>query len=233
MRNLFKFRYAVVIALICSQSLIFAQSADQIADFTKASQFDDVKEVQSLIKAGVSPNILDPKGNPMLIVAIRDKSLKVIDLLLSNPAIDPNLPNQNGESPLMIASIEGELSMVEALVLKNKAEVNKAGWTPLHYACSTGQLGIAQFLISNGAKVNAMSPSGTTPLMMSVSSGNDYLIKFLLDNGADIRMRNHEGFSAIDVAALYGKDNIRDGLMSRWFKLYMEPYPGGPNKAGP
>lgn len=230
MRNSIKFIRYVNTALLCISSWAFAQTADQIADFTKAAKFDDVSEVQSLIKAGVSPNALDPKGNPMLIVAIRDKSLKVADLLLANKAIDVNLSNKSGENPLMMASIEGELPLVETLVLKNKADVNKTGWAPLHYACTTGRLSVAEFLVANGAKVNALSPSDTTPLMMAVSSGNDQLIKFLLDNGADMRMRNHEGYSAIDVAELFSKDDIREGLMSRWQKLYKQPYPGGPKK---
>jgi ankyrin repeat protein len=230
MRNSIKFIRYVNTALLCISSGAFAQTADQIADFTKAAKFDDVSEVQSLIKAGVSPNTLDPKGNPMLIVAIRDKSLKVADLLLANKAIDVNLSNKSGENPLMMASIEGELPLVETLVLKNKADVNKTGWAPLHYACTTGRLSVAEFLVANGAKVNALSPSDTTPLMMAVSSGNDQLIKFLLDNGADMRMRNHEGYSAIDVAELFSKDDIREGLMSRWQKLYKQPYPGGPKK---
>ncbi|MES2587039.1 MAG: ankyrin repeat domain-containing protein [Pseudomonadota bacterium] len=228
MRNSLKLRCALNAALLCFSSLAFAQTLDQITDFTKAAKFDDVSEVQSLLKTGISPNSLDPKGNPMLIVAIRDKSLKVVDLLLANPAIDVNLVNKSGENPLMMASIEGELPLVEALVLKKKAEVNKSGWTPLHYACTTGKLSVAEFLVANGAKVNALSPSDTTPLMMAVSSGNDLLIKFLLDNGADLRMRNHEGYSAIDVAELFSKDDIREGLMSRWVKLYKQPYPGGP-----
>lgn len=230
MRNSFKFIHSLNAALLCISSAAFAQTADQISDFTKAAKFDDVSEIQALIKAGVSPNTLDPKGNPMLIVAIRDKSLKVADLLLANKAIDVNLSNKSGENPLMMASIEGELSLVETLVLKNKADVNKTGWTPLHYACTTGKLSVAEFLVAKGAKVNALSQSETTPLMMAVSSGNDQLIKFLLDNGADLRMRNHEGYSAIDVAELFSKDDIREGLMSRWQKLYKQPYPGGPKK---
>ena len=230
MRNSFKLNCALSAAFMGISSLVFAQTADQIADFTKAAKFDDVSEVQSLIKAGVSPNTLDPKGNPMLIVAIRDKSLKVADLLIANPSIDINLANKSGENPLMMASIEGELPLVEALVLKKKADVNKSGWTPLHYACTTGKLSVAQFLVANGAKVNALSPSDTTPLMMAVSSGNDLLIKFLLDSGADLRMRNHEGYSAIDVATLFSRDDIREGLISRWEKLYKQPYPGGPKK---
>ena len=230
MRISFNLCYALSALFLCISSLVLAQTADQVTDFTKAAKFDDVSEVQALIKAGVSPNTLDPKGNPMLIVAIRDKSLKVVDLLLADKAIDVNLVNKSGENSLMMASIDGELPLVETLVLKKKADVNKTGWTPLHYACTTGKLSVAEFLVANGAKVNALSPSETTPLMMAVSSGNELLIKFLLDNGADMRMRNHEGYSAIDVATLFSKDDIRDGLTSRWLKVYKQPYPGGPKK---
>jgi hypothetical protein len=230
MRNSFKLNTSFITLFLIFSGCLNAQTPDQVTDFTKSAKFDDVSGIQSLIKSGVSPNTLDPKGNPMLIVAIRDKSFKVIDLLLANQAIDVNLANKSDENPLMIASIEGELPTVETLVLKKKAEVNKSGWTPLHYACSTGKLSIVEFLVANGAKVNALSPSDTTPLMMAVSSGNELLIKFLLDNGADLRIRNHEGYSAIDVAALFSKDDIRQGLMSRWEKLYKHSYPGGPMK---
>ncbi|QWD99525.1 ankyrin repeat domain-containing protein [Polynucleobacter sp. JS-Mosq-20-D10] len=228
MISLFKFNHLLHAYLLCFSSLVIAQTADQIADFTKAAKFDDVSEVQSLIKAGVSPNALDPRGNPMLIVAIRDKSFKVTDLLLANPATNVNLANKSGENALMMAAFDGQLALVKTLVVEKKASVNKLGWAPIHYAATNGHLEIAQFLMAHGAQVNALSPSETTPLMMSIGSGNDQLIKYLLDNGADLRMRNHEGYTAIDVAQLFGKDNIRDGLMSRWLKLYNQPYPGGP-----
>jgi ankyrin repeat protein len=230
MRNKINLNQAFFAALFGLSQLTIAQTADQITEFTKAAKFDDIAGVQTLLKAGVSPNTLDPKGNPMLIVAIRDKSYKVSDLLLANKAIDVNLTNQTGENPLMIASIEGQLPLVETMVLKNKAQVNKTGWTPLHYACSAGKLSVAEFLVANGAKVNALSPSDTTPLMMAVSAGNELLIKFLLDNGADLTMRNHEGYSAIDVAALFNREEVKEGLTSRWLKLYKQPYPGGPKK---
>jgi ankyrin repeat protein len=231
MRYLFKLNSALSALMLCAANLVLAQTADQIDDFTKAAKFDDVSEVQSLLKAGVSPNVLDPKGNPMLIVAIRDKSAKVTDLLLANPSINVNLPNKSGENALMMAAFDGDMATVKMLVLNNKAAVNKPGWSPIHYAATNGHLQIVQFLMANGAMINALSPSETTPLMMAIGSGNDDLIKYLLDNGADFRMRNHEGYTAIDVAQLFGKDDIRDGLMSRWQKLYKEPYPGGPKKS--
>jgi len=231
MRNSFKLFFAVNAATLCFSGGLFAQTADQIDDFTKAAKFDDVSEVQSLLKAGVSPNTLDPKGNPMLIVAIRDKSKKVTDLLLANPATNVNLANKSGENALMMAAFDGDLPTVKMLVLEKKASVNKRGWAPIHYAATNGHLQIVQFLMAHGAKVNAYSPSETTPLMMAIGSGNDDLIKYLLDNGADLSLRNHEGYTAIDIAQLFGKDDIRDGLTSRWQKLYREPYPGGPKKS--
>jgi ankyrin repeat protein len=230
MRIKITFSFVCSITVILLSNLTFAQTVNQIEDFAKAVKFDDVSEVQSLIKGGLSPNTLDIKGNPMLIVSIREKSFKISDLLLSNKAIDVNLMNKSGETPLMIAAIEGELSLVQTLIIKHKAEVNKTGWTPLHYASSTGKLNVAEFLVANGAQVNALSPNETTPLMMSVSSGNEYLIKFLLDKGADLRMRNQEGLSAIDIADLFNKDAIRDGLKSRWLKLYKQPYASGLKK---
>lgn len=231
MRSSFKYSLFFPAFLLCFSGLITAQTADQITDFTKAAKFDDVSEVQSLIKAGVSPNALDPRGNPMLIVAIRDKSIKVTDLLLANPVTNVNLTNKSGENALMLAAFDGELALVKNLVLEKKAAVNKPGWAPIHYAATNGHLDITKFLVANGAQVNSLSPSETTPLMMSIGSGNDQLIKYLLDNGADLRLRNHEGYTAIDVAQLFGKDDIRDGLMSRWVKLYNQQYPGGPKKS--
>lgn len=229
MNNYIKNRAFIIFACLSISGPLLAQTADQITDFTKAAKFDDVSEAQSLLATGFNPNTLDAKGNPMLFVAIREKSYKVIDLLLENQSINVNLPNKSDETPLMIASIDGELLVDKQLVQKG-AQINRPGWTPLHYACSTGKYEVAQYLVANGAMVNALSPSYTTPLMMAVNSGNDLLIKFLLDNGADLRMRNTAGYSAIDVADLFGKDDIRTGLMSRWLKLYKEPYPGGPKK---
>ena len=231
MRNSFKLGLVLNLALLSFSGLTFGQTVDQIDDFTKAAKFDDVSEVQSLLKAGISPNTLDSKGNPMLIVAIRDKSTKVVDLLLSNPSINVNLSNKSGENALMMACFDGDLNTAQKMVLERKALVNKPGWSPIHYAATNGHLKIVQFLMANGAQVNALSPSETTPLMMAIGSGNEELIKYLLDNGADLSMRNHEGYTAIDVAQLFGKDDIRDGLKSRWLKLYKAPYPGSPIKS--
>jgi ankyrin repeat protein len=204
----------------------FAQTDDQINDFAKAAKFDNVAVVTSLLSKGVSPNTVDAKGNPMLNLAIKDKSTKVTELLINDKRTDVDLSNKYGETPLMIASIDGDLTLVKTLVLQKKAMVNHIGWTPLHYACSKGNLEVAQFLVTNGALVDSPSPGNTTPLMMAVQSGNEQLIKLLLDKGADIQLRNTNGLSAIDIADIYEKPWISEGLRARWQKVYKQPYPG-------
>jgi ankyrin repeat protein len=221
-----RLRSLTAIAALNFSISVFAQSEGQIADFAKAAHFDDVSEGKSLVAAGVNPNVVDSKGDPMLVIAIRDKSAKVTEFLLSNKKIDVDLSNKYGETPLMLASIEGDLPVVKALVLQNKAKIDHIGWTPLPYACAKGQLPVAKFLVSNGAEINSRSPNGTTPLMMAAQAGNEELIKYLLDNGADIRMRNAHGLSVIDIAEIYQKPWIVEALSSRWQKLYKEPYPG-------
>ena len=220
-------KLAMILCLICMGNLLSqAQTPVQIADFAKAAKFDDASEVKSLLKKGVNPNTVDANGSPMLVLATREKSLKVIDVLLGDKNIDVDLSDKNGETPLMMASIDGNLPLVKTLVIDHKAQLDHIGWTPLHYACAKGQLEVAQFLIANGAIVDSMSLGNTTPLMMAVQSGNEKLVKLLLDKDADLQLRNSQRLTAIDIADIYGKPWISEGLRSRWLKLYKKPYVG-------
>ena len=220
-----KFGLAVVLICLVSQ-FSHAQTPDQVADFAKAAKFDNVSEVNLLLKKGINPNTVDANGNPMLILAIRDKSTNVIDALLNDKRIDVDLSNKSGETPLMMASIDGNLPLVKTLVLGHKAQLDHIGWNPLHYACAKGHLEVAQFLVANGAIVDSLSAGNTTPLMMAVQSGNEQLVKFLLDKGADLQLKNANGLTAIDIADIYDKPWIGDGLRSRWLKLYKQAYKG-------
>ena len=224
MRNKFKIIATIFSVLSCLNNYAIAQSDADIADFAKAAKFNDVSTVRSLVSKGVNPNSIDAKGELMLNLAIKDNSEDVVTFLVANKATDVDISNKFGETPLMIASIEGNLVLVKSLIQQQKAQINHIGWTPLHYACAKGHLEVSQYLIANGAIVDALSPANTTPLMMAVQSGNEALVKLLLDKGADLQIRNSQGFTAIDIALIYEKPWIAEGLSSRWQKLYKQPY---------
>ena len=216
------------VSLSALPHLALAQTDSQIAAMTKAAKFDDVREIKTLIDKGMSPNQKDPRGMPILMVAIQENSTKTVDYLINAKGIDLNQPNMTNETPLMFAALYGQMSEVKILVDQKGVPVNRSGWTPLHYACTNGHLEISQFLLDKGAAVDAPSTNETTPLMMAIRAGNIQLVRLLLDRGADIRIRNQQGYSAIDVAELFNQEEIQKGLRTRWQKLYNEPYPGGP-----
>ena len=125
----------------------------------------------------------------------------------------------------LINSVEGE----DRLELINDAS-ESTGLLPacnaLEMACLGYNIRIIETLIANGAIVDSMSLGNTTPLMMAVQSGNEQVVKLLLDKGADLQLRNQQGFTAIDIADIYDKPWISEGLRSRWLKLYKQPYVG-------
>ncbi|MCB4323299.1 ankyrin repeat domain-containing protein, partial [Alcaligenes sp. 13f] len=54
---------------------------------------------QEFIK-GANPNAVDSKGNPSLMLAIRNKSWKVVDTLLANRQTNVNIENEARETPM-------------------------------------------------------------------------------------------------------------------------------------
>jgi hypothetical protein len=98
-------------------------------------------------------------------------------------------------------------------------EVNKTGWTALHYAATNGYDDIVKYLLDHAAYIDAESPNATTPLMMATMSGHITTVKLLLDEGADMNLRNQQKMDVIDFAKRYHQDEIAAGLESRRRKL--------------
>ena len=132
-------------------------------------------------------------------IALREPSPKVIKVLIDAPQTNVDIASPKDETPLMLAAIKGQQDVV-AQLLKRDAAVNKTGWTPLHYAASSGQIAIMKLLLENYAFIDAQSPNGTTPLMMAAMYGSNDAVKLLLDEGADITMKNQLGMTAVDFA---------------------------------
>ena len=43
-------------------------------------------------------------------------------------------------------------------------------WTPLHHACHTGQKDVVEFLLQNGANLDAAALNGGTPLFRAIEA---------------------------------------------------------------
>ena len=200
------FKCIVLIGIFLIQSKTHAGSYE---DFFKAVQFDNVRTVQTLLQRGFDPNTVNPEGIPALMLAVQEPSLKVAELLASWPQTKTEVRNANDESPLMLAALRGYLPLVKKLVA-NDADVNKPGWTPLHYAATGGHVPIVEFLLDESAYIDAESPNGTTPLMMAAMYGSPEAVKVLIQAGADLTLKNQLGMTALDFAVRGQRANARD-----------------------
>jgi len=171
-------------------------------DFFTAIIRDDGGAITALVKRGFDPNTRDAKGQVGLTLALREGSMKAFDALMKAPGIKVEARNAQDESPLMMAAIKGNLPAARALIAKD-ADVNKTGWTPLHYAasCTTDDAAaMTNLLLENHAYIDAGSPNGTTPLMMAVRYGAADVARVLLKEGADVTIKNQLGMTAHDFA---------------------------------
>ena len=178
-------------------------------DFFQALELDHPSTLQALLARGFDPNTPHPQGTPALLRALQVQSFKAAAVLAADPQTRIEARNANGETPLMLAALRGQESLVVQLVARG-ATVNHRGWTPLHYAATGGHARVAAFLIGAHADVNAESPNGSTPLMMAAMYGNAATVKLLLESGADPEVRNDQGLSAEDFAQRTGReDSVR------------------------
>ena len=145
--HLKKISYLVV--FICFSSA----NAGSFDDFFSAIQRDDARTLTALLQRGFDPNTRDAKGQPGLLLAVREPSPNALRVLLNAKNIQVEARNSQDESPLMMAAIRGQLDIARQLIDKD-ADVNKPGWAPLHYAVSSSQgdaLGVAKLLLDNSA----------------------------------------------------------------------------------
>jgi ankyrin repeat protein len=190
------FKFIVYLFVFIGFSATHAGSYD---DFFKAIHFDQVQEVQKLLKRGIDPNSPNEKGVPALLVALQSGSNKTAVLLAQEPQTRVEVSNPSNESALMMAAINNQLEVATVLIERG-AEVNRKGWTPLHYAATRGHIAMMRLLLENSAYIDAESPNGTTPLMMAAYYAPPLAVKLLLEEGADPTLRNQAKASALDMA---------------------------------
>lgn len=190
----------LAVVLVCAAT--GAALAGPREDLFSAVRRDDGRTILTLLLRGLDPNTPDEAGRSALSLAMANDALDAAKALLASPELKVDLRNAQDESPLMLAALRGQTDLVR-LLIKRGADVNKTGWTPLHYAC-TGttdhQLDIVKILLDENAYIDAESPNGSTPLMMAAMYGKTEVARLLLEEGADPTLANQKKFTAIDFA---------------------------------
>ncbi len=217
MRNALKSFVLIVFSLFSNWT-----KAGSYEDYFKAIPLDDVRTVTQLLQRGFDPNTIGPKGHHGLFLAVQSDALKTATALIHWPKTQIEWRSEKDESALMLASIKGHVDLVHQLIAKD-ADVNKPGWTPLHYAASGAKPQIMRILLEHSAYIDAESPNGSTPLMMAAMYGNAECVKILLDAGADPSLKNQLGLTASDFArqvARLDSLSLIEAAVLEWVKTH-------------
>lgn len=76
--------------------------------------------------------------------------------------------------------------------------------TALHFAAAYNHLELVEYLLDEGARINAKDKFGRTPLIMASRNGNLAILSKLLYYGADFKISDSSKNTAIHHAAAYG-----------------------------
>ena len=207
----FNFKNILYLTAFICVSFAYAGASE---DFFRAVNIDNDRTVSSLLARGFDPNTRDEGGQVGLFLAMREDSPKVATALLAHPDVKVDAANGVGETPLMMAALRGRLDWTQRLIERG-GQVQREGWTPLHYAASGPEPKVVTLLLDRGAAINALSPNRTSPLMMAARYGDEASADLLLARGADAKLRNEPGLSAADFARLASRDALAERLERR------------------
>jgi len=196
----------ITLLLLGATALGMNASGEQLLH---AAELGNLKEVERLIKQGVSVEAKNRSGWTPLLLAASSGHNNVCRFLIAHNAL-VEVKNINGLSPLIVAATYGYEDVCE-LLIENKASVhvqNSHGWTLLLLAARNGHEAVSKVLLANKAVVDAKDSVGLTPLVCAAQEGHEAVCRLLIENGASMEEKYLKGRTSLSWAAFYGHDNV-------------------------
>jgi ankyrin repeat protein len=136
-----------------------------------------------------------------LMYALRNGNRQQFSRELRENSKSVNGKGQGGWTPLMFASLYGDVEDVRLLLAQgaNPNAQNDGGGTALMYATDDAEK--TRVLLDRGADANARSGEGRTALLIAVGrAGSNAVVKLLLESGASTSVRLPDGRGALQLA---------------------------------
>ena len=202
-----------ILALISGFSPAVTSGAGAAATpLIEAAKRADMTEVRAILRNPddfiFSVQDRDIDGTSVLHWATYYDDLETVDLLLIAGA-NASTANRYGVTPLWLASVNGNATIVERLLAAGadpKTPRTDSGETLLMIAARSGHIDVMQVLLKHDVNVNAAeNHRGQTALMWAAAEKHPSAVKLLLKAGADMELRSSRtGMTALMFAIRTG-----------------------------
>jgi ankyrin repeat protein len=189
---------------------------------TEAAIIGSTPVIQALLKAGADPNFRNQDGETPLMAAARSGKVDAARALLAAGADINAKETWGGQSAIMWASAQCQADMVKFLASKDAnvndhgkinqwerkviqeprpKDMNKGGFTPLHYAAREGCVACVENLLAAHADPDSEDPDRETPLLLALENLHFDAAAVLIKGGADLDKWDLFGRSPVYMAA--------------------------------
>jgi pectate lyase len=202
---------------------------------------EDKDMVEFLVTKGADIHLVPEKDYPLLNYAVWSGDRDIVEILVADGARF-DVKDQDGWTAFRYAASQGNRELVEFFVVSGAdvssfhmvacmgdlarvesfveegADVDikdELGWTPLHWAASTGQEEVAEFLIANGANVNVGAYNNRTPLHQAAQAGWRKLAELFISEGAEVDVKDRRGDTPLHRAASAGHRAVVELLIAK------------------
>ena len=151
--------------------------------------FASISSCLSAVKYFVTEQNSDPasrggNGKTPMHFACQFGRINTIHYLIDQ-GCDLTVPDNHGDMPIHLASVEGHLDVVKYLIIECRCDPNSRGGngrTPLHYACAFGRMDVMQYLVTNHqCDPTLMDDDGNMPpINFSCLNGHLEMVKYLI-----------------------------------------------------
>jgi ankyrin repeat protein len=158
-------------------------------------------------------NAKSPTGDSAFLLSVYYGRKEVSELLLAHGA----------QLNAYEAAAAGRIDQVRASLREDPSRIraySHDGFTLLHLAAFFGHRELAEFLLAEGADINAVSKNqtfarGVTPLHSALAASQTALATLLIDKDADLTARDADGNTPLHSAAFHGNIPIVQLLLAK------------------
>ena len=167
-----------------------------------------IEVVSVLKKAGATVKAEWKSEFTSLLGAISTGDMNMLSAMMETANV--NQTCENGKTPLMFASLIGNINMVQKIISEGGKVTAKDRnqETSLMIAAQKGHKGVAEALIAKRCEVNAKNKHGKTALMFAAENGHNEVVKILITKGAEVNTVTNEGKTTLMFAAENGHKEV-------------------------